>query len=888
MGVGSAMLGVAGAAGLGGSLGNLFVTLSANSIGMVKGMKEAEIAVTAGSARILAAAKAASLGVGAALAAIGAAGVVEYGRFQKSMAASTAIMSGLTDDLSKKMEATARTIATTSTSSAKELADAYYFLASAGLTAEQSIAALQSVDEFAIAGQFNLSRATTLLADAQAALGLKVADATKNMENMNRIADVLVKANILANASVEQFSDALTHEAGSAMKAYNIDVEEGVAVLTAMADQGIKAEHAGMSFSRMLRLVSSEAVQNAEAYRHMNVAVFDSEGALRNIADIIGDLEKAMANLSAEEKVAAFETLGFRAHVQGVILPLLGTSQKIREYEAALRSAGGTTKEVAEKQLQNLFDQLTITWHRFEDILLTVGEKLTPVLMMLNASLQDVIGTSGQMNAEHMTWVNSIAPAMVSAIGVIGDAFWGWKVAIKSLQLAHAWFSLKASEAFDWILDKAVKTVVSILKVFNRLQTELMSIPGAAGIVGSGVSTAPVANYLRELQGTVAKGSQDLATVVAENQKELDNLIANGSFSERLIGKFEKISHTAEKEGHKTVQSVRKTVDDIVHQHNHMAQELSKTQASNTINQMYSQAFGEMTHGGGGGHGSGFDPMVRKGLGHGGFGIGGLGIGGMGLGDQTSQQIELYKQQEQVSREHLKTLKDISDSEVKLTEEAEKKKFALVKLYGEQIRQLQMAQAQLALESASNMFGDLAKITEVWAGKQSMAYKAMFAVSKAFAIAEATVKIAQGIANAASMSWPANLAAMASVVAATASIVSNIQSVQLEFAGGKAAGGSVSSGKAYLVGEKGPELFSPAGSGNITPNDMLGGSNVSVVVNNHTDAQAEVRESGSGRDKTIEIIIARTKNSIASDIREGRGDVNGSMQSSFGLRRSGR
>ena len=45
-----------------------------------------------------------------------------------------------------------------------------------------------------------------------------------------------------------------------------------------------------------------------------------------------------------------------------------------------------------------------------------------------------------------------------------------------------------------------------------------------------------------------------------------------------------------------------------------------------------------------------------------------------------------------------------------------------------------------------------------------------------------------------------------------------------------ASGGPVTGGKPYIVGEKGPELFTPGVSGNITPNHALGGS-TNVVVN---------------------------------------------------------
>ena len=49
-------------------------------------------------------------------------------------------------------------------------------------------------------------------------------------------------------------------------------------------------------------------------------------------------------------------------------------------------------------------------------------------------------------------------------------------------------------------------------------------------------------------------------------------------------------------------------------------------------------------------------------------------------------------------------------------------------------------------------------------------------------------------------------------------------------AGARANGGPVGRGSTYLVGEQGPELFTPGTSGNITPNNALGGANITVNV----------------------------------------------------------
>jgi len=52
-----------------------------------------------------------------------------------------------------------------------------------------------------------------------------------------------------------------------------------------------------------------------------------------------------------------------------------------------------------------------------------------------------------------------------------------------------------------------------------------------------------------------------------------------------------------------------------------------------------------------------------------------------------------------------------------------------------------------------------------------------------------------------------------------------------KFGGGKAMGGPVQSGTSYLVGERGPELFTPSVSGMITPNNRLGGGNTTINLN---------------------------------------------------------
>ena len=68
------------------------------------------------------------------------------------------------------------------------------------------------------------------------------------------------------------------------------------------------------------------------------------------------------------------------------------------------------------------------------------------------------------------------------------------------------------------------------------------------------------------------------------------------------------------------------------------------------------------------------------------------------------------------------------------------------------------------------------------------------------------------------------------VVSAAKNAISGV----LGFGGARANGGPVSSNTAYLVGERGPELFVPSSGGSITPNNALGGSNINITITGNT------------------------------------------------------
>ncbi|HAT3923031.1 TPA: phage tail protein [Citrobacter amalonaticus] len=173
--------------------------------------------------------------------------------------------------------------------------------------------------------------------------------------------------------------------------------------------------------------------------------------------------------------------------------------------------------------------------------------------------------------------------------------------------------------------------------------------------------------------------------------------------------------------------------------------------------------------------------------------------------DQAQQQLQTWLQAQEAA--YAQAAQITTEGEARMTA----------------IRQ-QAAQANQVIESQKNeiitsatqtMIDSGLQILATGFGEQSGIYKAAFAASKAFAIAQSLVSIQQGIAMAAANPFPYNIAAMASVAAATASIVSNLSAI----AGtGFASGGFTGQGGKYQpagIVHKGEYVFDQAATNRI-------------------------------------------------------------------------
>ena len=197
--------------------------------------------------------------------------------------------------------------------------------------------------------------------------------------------------------------------------------------------------------------------------------------------------------------------------------------------------------------------------------------------------------------------------------------------------------------------------------------------------------------------------------------------------------------------------------------------------------------------------------------------------------DKLIEQYALYGIGQEAYKEAIQSMKDDDESLGEARGESVSKHksiftAAIVSMIGE-VENL----------SAAEQAAQVTKIDNATATAQSMIHsmkghnKSWFAASKALSIAETTMSTYKAATQAlAIMPPPVGMAFAATI---TALGMANVARISQQSYQAREAGGPVTGGTTYLVGERGPELFTPNQSGGITPNNaMQGGGNVNFNI----------------------------------------------------------
>lgn len=343
----------------------LFGKISLDSSGFIKGLNS--IKSVAGNAAKMAAA---AIGKAAtAITAFGASAVRTGMNFDSAMAKVAATMGKSVDEI-QDLRDFAKEMGAKTAFSASQAAEALNFMALAGYDAKKSMQMLPNVLNLAAAGGMELARASDMITDTQSALSL-------TMEQTTELVDQMAKTASKTNTSVSQLGDAMLTVGGTAktMKGGTVELAAALGIL---ADNGTKGAEGGTALRNVLMTMSSAKFE--KTFGALGVSAYDSEGKMRELKDVLADMNAVMSNMTDKEKTQLISKTFNKFDLKNVNALLATSTERWDKLTTEISEASGASEAMAETQLDNLTGNVTKLKSAYEGVQIEISDKLTPTL----------------------------------------------------------------------------------------------------------------------------------------------------------------------------------------------------------------------------------------------------------------------------------------------------------------------------------------------------------------------------------------------------------------------------------------------------------------------------------------------------------------------------
>ncbi|EGR8644871.1 phage tail tape measure protein [Listeria monocytogenes] len=293
-----------------------------------------------------------------------------YGEYEDAMKQVQATM-GLAgeegEEAFNKLSQAAKDAGASTRFSASESAEALNYLALAGYDTEQAIGALPGVLTLAAAGDMDLARASDLVTDSMAALGLEIAD-------MDMYMDKMAKTSQKSNADVQQLGEGIL-VAGATMKNAGQDLDTLNVMLGVLANRGIKGAEGGTKLRNIIMSLTSPTSAAAKELEGLGISVTDSSGNIRDMNDIFTDLNKELDGLSEADKMNALSNIFNKQDLAGVNALLSGTGDEMNNLYKELENADGAAQQMSDTMESGLAGSVRSLKSAYEGLQIVIGEQ---------------------------------------------------------------------------------------------------------------------------------------------------------------------------------------------------------------------------------------------------------------------------------------------------------------------------------------------------------------------------------------------------------------------------------------------------------------------------------------------------------------------------------
>lgn len=244
------------------------------------------------------------------------------------------------------LEAAAMQAGATTEFTATKAAEALNYLAMVGMDVQTSIASLPGLIDLATASQTDLAMATDIATDTMGAFNMQAKTSAEAAANLARVSDVMAMTANTSNTDMEKLFETLK-KGGPVATLAGASFETVAAAAGIMANAGIKAEVAGTAIANSFLNMSNPVGAGAKVIKRLGINLKQSNGALKDLPDLIDEVNAKTAKLTKTQKQAAIESIFGREGLAGNVAVLQAGGDALRKYRKQLEGATGSTAKMA-------------------------------------------------------------------------------------------------------------------------------------------------------------------------------------------------------------------------------------------------------------------------------------------------------------------------------------------------------------------------------------------------------------------------------------------------------------------------------------------------------------------------------------------------------------
>lgn len=389
--------------------------------------------------------------------------------FDASMSQVAATM-GTSIDQIQNLTDTAKEMGRTTAFTATQAADALNYLALAGYDADKAAEVLPSVLSLAAAGGMDLAYASDLVTDAMASLNIEA-----NKQNVDEFGNKLAMAASKANANVSQLGEAILTVGGTAANLKGGTTELTTA-LGLLANVGIKGAEGGTHLRNIILSLQSPTKDAREVMEQLGLEVYDTQGNMRQLDDILTDLNTSMSGMTQGGKDSVINQLFNKTDLAAVNGLLAAQGEQWETLATQIDNAGDAMGQMADTQLDNLQGAVTIMQSALEGLQLAIYDKMEPALKVLAQGATEAISTLTAILSQ-----DGPAAMLDAAVTIMGSLVNGITQKIPMVMSAATGIIIKLTQYLGNHADDLFDAGIKILKnLITGIQNNLPALITAA------------------------------------------------------------------------------------------------------------------------------------------------------------------------------------------------------------------------------------------------------------------------------------------------------------------------------------------------------------------------------------------------------------------------